>query len=106
MGEIETTKAAQKLQNTQRKNSDYFEEGETSNGSKVRRQTTGFFRTNSKKMALLSRETHGELNACKLEVMTAGFGEGQANSSESLSRAEFDNTMNDVSNLGQTIKQA
>jgi hypothetical protein len=51
-------------------------------------------------MAMLSREIHGELNACKLEVMTAGFGEGQANSSESLSRAEFDNTMNDVSNLG------
>ena len=105
MGEIETTKLSQKLQNIQRKNSDYFEDGEISYGSNVRRQTTGFFRTNSKKKQLLSRETHGELNACKLEIMTAGFGEGQVNSSESLSRAEFDNTMNDLSNLGQSIKQ-
>ena len=36
--------------------------------------------------------------------MTAGFGEGQVNSSESLSRAEFDNTMNEVNNLGLSIK--
>ncbi len=61
----------------------------------MRRQTTGFFRTNSKKVAMLNREIHGELNACKLEVMTAGFGDGQVNSSESLSRLEFENTLTD-----------
>lgn len=61
----------------------------------MRRQTTAFFHTNSKKVALKNRETHGEFNACKLEEMTAGFGDGQVNSSESLSRLEFENTLTD-----------